>query len=1079
MKKFLLTCFALAIALYSLAQQRTISGKVTSAEDGSALPGVNVVVRGTTNGSVTDSDGNYTLAISGDAPALVFSFIGLQTAEVVVGERTIVDVQLTLDVTQLSEVIVTAQGIAREKKALGYSVASVGKDQIEARPVNDISRILQGKIPGVNITPVGGSAGTGSSINIRGYSSLTGSTQPLWVVDGVPFNSSSGSANAGAREDFMTGGAATSTSRFLDLDPNTIESINVLKGLAATVLYGDQGRNGVILVTTKSGASKKKETEISFQQTTSISEIASLPEYQNSYGNGFQQLAGAAPTFFSNWGPHFSEMDSTGSTFQFLNDATLRDAFPEYYFKRVPYEPTPDPLGFFRKGLVSNTSLTITGGTDKLGYNTSVAYTKEEGYAPGNELERLNISTGFNAALSSKFNLRTSLLFANTDFQTPPLNAATGGGASFGGVPSLYGQFLYTPRNIDVLNDPFETPDHRSVYYRPGNDIPNPLWVAKYTRETEVTNRIFSASTLTYDINENMNLSYRVGMDMSVSQFGREYNKGIGPTYANINNGVYQTQSLTTRIWNHDFIYGFNKAINSDISVSARVGVNARNDYSVRDGLYSEGQSVFGLMRHGNFQSASSRSSAFDGRVFNRIQEQQRYGVYGDFSFDFKNYLFLNLAARNDWTSTLEPANNSLFYPSASVSFVPTDAIESLKSNTLSYLKFRASYGTSAGFPPVYTTRSVVTQNLRGFIDVGGTISGEQTVANRLGNVNLKAELQQEIELGFEAKLFNEKLGIDFTVYDRSTRDLITEAPIDPATGYTTTFVNIGKLSNKGIELGLNATPITTSSGLQWNVIWNLTLVRPKVVELGNGIEEVVVAGQTTLGNFAIPGYPMNIIKGTGISEDGNGNRIVGTDGLYVQDPFLKILGDPNPKVTTSLINSLSFKGVTFSFQIDYRHGGKMYAATPGATIGRGVTKDVDFNHDLSFILPGVRQLGTDGDGNPNYVPNDIQITASDYGFNTQFFGYNEVAMFDATTIRLREISLGYTLPKSLLSKTPIKNVSIMLTGNNLWFNAVNVPKYVNYDTEVSSQGVDNGVGFDYLTGPSVRRYGAVLRLTF
>lgn len=1079
MKKFLLTCFALAIALYSIAQQRTISGKVTSAEDGSALPGVNVVVRGTTNGSVTDSDGNYTLAITGNDPALVFSFIGLQTAEVAVGERTIVDVQLTLDVTQLSEVIVTAQGIAREKKALGYSVASVGKDQIEARPVNDISRILQGKIPGVVITPVGGASGTGSSINIRGYSSITGSTQPLWVVDGVPFNSSSGSANAGEREGFMSGGAATSTSRFLDIDPNTIESINVLKGLAATVLYGDQGRNGVILVTTKSGGSKKRDLEIGFQQSTSITEIASLPKYQTSYGNGFQQLAGAAPTFFSNWGPSFNEFDSTGHTFQFLNDATLRDAFPEYYFKRVPYEPAPSPLGFFRKGLVSNTSLTIGGGTDKLGYNASVAYTKEEGYAPGNELKRLNISTGFNAALSSKLNLRSSLLYAHTDFETPPLNAATGGGASFGGVPSLYGQFLYTPINIDVLNDPFESPDHRSVYYRPGNDIPNPLWVAKYTRETEVTNRMFSSTSMTYDFNENLNLSYRLGLDFTQSRFGREYNKGIGPTYANINNGVYQTQTLTTTIYNHDLIFGFNKAITSDINLSARVGVNARNDYSVRDGLYSEGQSVFGLMRHGNFQSASSRSIAFDARVFNRIQEQQRYGVYGDFSFDYKNYLYLNLAARNDWTSTLEPGNNSLFYPSASLSFIPTDAFTNLKSNTLNYLKLRLSYGTSAGFPPVYTTRSIITQNLRGNIDAGGTIFGEQTVANRLGNVNLKAELQQEIEVGFEAKLFNEKLGVDFTVYDRSTRDLITEAPLDPSSGYTSTYINIGKLSNKGIEIGLNGTPVSTASGLQWNVIWNFTLVRPKVVELGSGLEDgVIVAGQTTLGNFAIPGYPMNIIKGTGISVDDNGNRIVGADGLYVQDPILKLLGDPNPKFTTSLINSLSFKGVTFSVQFDYRHGGKMYAATPSATIGRGVTKDVDFDHDLSFILPGVRPI-TDSEGNVTYMENDIQITASDYGFNTQFFGYNEVAMFDATTIRLREISLGYTLPKSMLSKTPLKGVSIQLTGNNLWFKAVNVPKYVNYDTEVSSQGVDNGVGFDYLTGPSVRRYGAVLRLTF
>jgi TonB-linked SusC/RagA family outer membrane protein len=1072
MKKLLLTCFALAVALISFAQERTVSGKVSSLEDGSPLPGVNVVVKGTTNGAVTDSDGNYKILTTGRDQALIFSFIGLETKEVLIGERTVVDVQLSLDITQLSEVIVTAQGIERDKKALGYAVSSVDKKQIEARPVNDISRVLQGKIPGVIITPSGGAAGTGASINIRGYSSLTGSTQPLWVVDGVPFNSATNNASG-----FTTGGTATATSRFLDIDPNTIETINVLKGLAATVLYGDQGRNGVIVVTTKSGSAKKQVSEVSFQQSLSISEIASLPDFQNNYGAGFQQLVGP---FFSNWGPHFDEIDSVAHPYQFLSDPSLRDAYPEYFFKRDPYEATPNPAGFFRKGIVSNTSIGISGGSDKLGYNASVAYTDEEGYAPGNDLKRLNITTGFNAAVTDKLNVRTRLIYANTDFQSPPLNGATGGGASFGGVPSLYGQFLYTPRNVDVLNLPFETPlDHKSIYYRGGNDIPNPLWVAKYAKETDVTDRFSVATNIAYDFNESINLSYRIGLDTYTQKQNREYNKGIGPTYPNINNGILQTQTLTNTIWNHDIILAFNKDLSSDISVAARIGVNARNDYFTRDGVYSEGQSVFGLMRHSNFSTSSSRSVAFDGRVFYRTTEQQRYGVYGDFSFDYKDYVFLNVAARNDWTSTLEPGNNSLFYPSASVSFVPTDAFESLKSNSLSFFKLRFSYGTSAGFPPVYTTRSVVAQNLRGFTDVGGALYGEHTISNLLGNKTLKAELQQEIEAGFEARLINDKIGIDFTMYDRSTKNLITEAPIDPSTGYTSTYTNIGKLSNKGIELGLNGTPVNTASGLQWDVTLNYTLVRPKVEKLGGGISEVVLYGFSDRGNFAIEGQPMNVIKGTGILEDGAGNRVVGSDGLYVLDPILKILGDPNPKWISALINTVSFKGFALSFQWEYRHGGKMYASTPSATIGRGVTTDTDFNRDLTFVLPGVKIVSTDSEGNRTYADNDIQITASDYGFNTQFFGYNEVGMFDATTVRLREISLGYTVPKSALGKLPFKGVSLQLTGNNLWFKAVNVPDGVNFDTEVSSQGVDNGLGFDYLTGPSVRRYGAVLKLTF
>lgn len=1069
MKKFLLVCFSFVFALSVWAQDRVVSGKVTSTEDGTALPGVNVVLKGTTNGTVTDADGNYRLTIPAAGGSLVFSFIGLTTQEIAIGDRSTVDISLGLDVTQLGEVVVTGQGIAKDKKALGYAVSSVGADQLAARPVNDISRVLQGKVPGVVITPTGGAAGTGSSINIRGYSSLTGSTQPLWVVDGVPFNSATNSASG-----FTTGGSAVATSRFLDIDPNTIESINVLKGLAATVLYGDQGRNGVILVTTKSGSGKRKQSEISFQQSLSISEIASLPTFQDSYGNGFQQLYGQ---FFSNWGPHFDEIDSVGMPFQFLSDPALRDAFPEYYFARESYDARPNPGGFFRKGLVSNTSVNMAGGSDKLSYNASVAYTKEEGYAPGNDLERLNISTGFTAAITDKFTIKTSILIANTDFASPPLNGATGGGASFGGVPSLYGQFLYTPRNVDVLNWPFETPlEKKSIYYRGGNDIPNPQWVAKYLKETDITNRFFNATTLSYDFTDNISLAYRVGYDTYTQTQTREYNKGIGPTYNVINRGVFQTQTFQNTIWNHDLIFSLSKDLTSDISMSARVGANARNDASHRDGIYSENQTVFGLMTHSNFQTSSSRSIAFDGRTFYRITEQQRYGVYGDFSFDYRDFVFLNVAGRNDWTSTLEEGFNSLFYPSVSGSFIPTEAFSGLKSNAMNMLKLRVGYGTSAGFPGVYSTRSVVSQNLRGFADASGAIYGEQTISDFLGNAKLNAELQQEIEAGFEAKFLQDRIGVDFTVYNRSTRDLITTAPIDPATGYTSTSTNIGKLSNKGIELALTGVAVKAGD-FTWDLGLNYTVVRPKVEELGGGISEIVLSGFTDRGNFAIAGRPTNIIKGSTILKSPDGVRVVGSDGLYQLDPILRELGDPNAKWLASLFNTFTYKGLTFAFQWDYRHGGKIYSSTASAVIGRGTSTDVDFNHDLTFILPGVKNIGTSDA--PNYVENDIQITASDYGFNTQFFGYNEVAMFDATTIRLREVSLSYVFPKSLLSKTPFTNASIQVNGNNLWFNSVNVPPGVNFDTEVSSQGVDNGLGFDYLTGPSTRRYGAVLRLTF
>ena len=1074
MKKFLLVCFAFVfVSSLVWAQERIVSGRVTAQEDGSPLPGVNVVLKGTTNGTVTDTDGNYKLSVPATGGTVVVSFIGFATQEIEIGTRSVIDFGMGLDTKQLSEVVVTAQGIASDKKALGYAVSSVSEEQLSQRPVNDISRVLQGKIPGVVINPSGGISGTGASINIRGYSTLTGSTQPLWVVDGVPFSSATNAASG-----FTTGGAATASSRFLDLDPNTIENISVLKGLSATVLYGDQGRNGVILVTTKSGSTKKRNSSISIQQSLSTTEIASWPKLQNNYGNGFQQFSGTSPVFFSNWGANFQETDSTGHPFQFISDPSVRDAFPQYYFKRTPYAAQRDPIGFFRKGLVSNTSLNFQGGTDKLTYNASVSYTNEQGYTPGNDLKRLNISTGFTAAVTSKFTIRTSLLYANTDLQTPPLNQATGGGASGGGVPSLYGQFLYTPRSVDVLGLPFETPlEHKTVYYRGGNDIPNPNWIAKYQKETDVTDRFFTTAVMSYDFTDNMSLSYKVGFDTYTERQNRMYNKGVGPTYPNIDRGVFQTQTLSNTIWNHDLIFTFNKNITSDIHLLARVGGNARNDYFIRDGIYSESQTVFGLFRHSNFQTASSRSTAFDGRVFYRTTMQQRYGVYGDFSFDYKNFLYLNLAGRNDWSSTLEQGNNTLFYPSASVSFVPTEAFTGLKSTNFNFLKFRLGFGTSAGFAPTYTTRNVIAQNLRGFINTAGTILGEQTVSDQLGNSKLKPELQQEIELGFEAKFFNDRLGIDFTVYNRTTRNLITSAPIDPSTGFTSTYTNVGKLENKGLEMGLSGTPLRMGA-FEWNMILNLTIVRPKVIDLGPDISEVVLSGFTTRGNFAIPGQPMNIIKGSHALLDPSGNRVVGTDGLYVADPNIGIIGDPNPKYLTTLINTFNYKGFSFAFQWDYRQGGKMFASTASATIARGTTTDTDYNRDLLVVLPGSKIVSTDANGVNTYAPNDKVQTPSNYGFGTQFFT-DEVAMFEVTTIRLREVSLGYSFPKSLLGKTPFKAASIQVNGNNLWFKAVNVPKGVNFDPEVGSQGVDNGLGFDYLTGPSVRRYGVVMKLTF
>ena len=404
---YVVAVFTMALSFEASAQQRVVTGTVISEEDGLGLPGATVLVKGTTVGTTTDLDGNYSINVPAGSDVLIFSFVGLKASEVAIGNRSVVNVTLTVDASHLSEVVVTAIGSEREKKALGYAVTSVDNSQLENRPEADVARVLQGKVPGVAITSTNGMSGSGTNMVIRGYSSATGSNQPLFVVDGVPFNTSSNAQNG-----FTTGGATTS-SRFLDIDPNNIESMSVLKGLSATVLYGDQGRNGVILITTKSGATKRKAAEVTINQSVFTNEAASLPTYGEIYGNGFQQGNGF---FFSNFGGRMDIGSTVNHPYATSSVAAIRNAFPQFWVDgkvggtpvKYEYKAYKDPSQFFfRQGLISNTSVQVSGGGDKTGFNASFGYTDEEGFAPGNELVKYNFGLGLNSAVTDKLSVNS------------------------------------------------------------------------------------------------------------------------------------------------------------------------------------------------------------------------------------------------------------------------------------------------------------------------------------------------------------------------------------------------------------------------------------------------------------------------------------------------------------------------------------------------------------------------------------------------------------------------------------------------------------------------------------------------
>ena len=1063
---FVVAVFTMILSFEVSAQQRVITGTVISEEDGLGLPGATVLVKGTTVGTTTDLDGNYSISVPAGSDVLIFSFVGLKASEVSIGSRSVVNVTLTVDAAQLSEVVVTAIGIEREKKALGYAVTSVDNAQLENRPESDVARVLQGKVPGVSITSTNGMSGSGTNMVIRGYSSATGSNQPLFVVDGVPFNTSTNAQNG------FTGGGATTSSRFLDIDPNNIESMSVLKGLSATVLYGDQGRNGVILITTKSGATKRKAAEVTINQSVFTNEAASLPTYGQEYGNGFQQAPGF---FFSNFGPSMNTGLQINHPYATSSVASVREAFPQFWVDgkvggtpvKYDYKAYKDPSQiFFRKGLISNTSVQVAGGSEKTGFNASFGYTDEEGFTPGNELKKFNFGLGVNSQISDKLSLKSSFTFAITDLDSPPANASYGSGSD---IPSVFGHVLFTPRSVDLENLPYENPvDKSSVYFRGGNDITNPNWLVRYYKNTSDVKRFFNSTSLNYDFNDDFSVTYRLGLDTYSELQEILYNKGGATANLATKNGYYRTININNTIWNQDLIVNWKKEFSDKFSMSALLGGNTRFDSYMQTGVASQGQLAFGLFRHSNF-STSSSNDAYSGGSMNNGVDERRYGVYSNITFDYSDYLFLNLSARNDWTSTVEAENRSILYPSANVSFIPTEAFTFLQNKkNINYLKLSGSYATSARFPGPYRTRAALDLSTRRFQTVAGTILNSNSISNFLPNSALKAELLKEAEFGIESKLFQSRLSLDVHYYNRTAQDQILTSLLDPSTGFTAQQINAGDVNNKGFEVQI-AYKIIRNKDWLWEVTANWTRNRSMVSNIPTELKEINYAGYSSPGNYAINGMPMGVIKAYGFKRDANGVRIVNSGGDYIYTDDLVIVGDPNANYQLTGISSLTYKGFSFRMQINYTDGGDIYSGTTRSLLARGVTKDTEFDRAAPYILPGVKEDGS---------VNNQQVSATQAYFNNMF-GPDESGMFDATVVRISDMSLSYALPEKMLSKTPFGSLTVSANGSNLWYYAPNFPKYVNFDPEVSSLGVSSGKGLEFINGPSARRMGVSLRVTF
>jgi TonB-linked SusC/RagA family outer membrane protein len=1076
----ILTLLLAFVVQLTFAQEKTISGTVTD-NSGLPLPGVNIIVKNTSNGTQSDFDGNYTLQAN-VGQTVVFSYVGFTTAErAVTANTSTINLQLEEDAAVLEEVVVTALGIKREKKALGYSVSSIDEEEIKSNPESDLTRILDGKSAGIQITTQNGLSGSANKVIIRGMNSFSGNNNALYVIDGVPYSNDTNESGS-----FVDGNMGSS--RSFDIDPSNIENIDILKGLAATTLYGTDGRNGVILITTKTGSSKsiaaKQEVEIS--SSYFFNEVASLPDYQDQYGGGFDQAFG---WFYSNWGPGFYKdglggwgafVDDTNTdgTKPFNSDGTVAhpystsaflDAYPDfkasYQGQRYDWKPRSSVKDFFKVGGAGTISMNIRGRSEdnKYNYGLSFAHVDDQGFTPGNEVSRTNLTVAGGAQLTNKLNARGSMTYTRTNYKTPPVSTSFGS-SSVGTGSSIFGDLFYTPRSIDFYELPFELPDGSSVYYRDDNAIQHPLWTVKNAKFSQITNRINGYASLDYNLTDNLNLFYQGSVDTYSEDNVNKQNRGGRVGDPITDSGFYDTYNNNNIIMDHKVVLSGNNYsfFNEKVDFNFLLGANSNSVNYNRIGISSSDQQVFDFFDHSGFVN--------QGQI-EFHQKRNIVGLYGQLGFDIVNSVFINLSGRNDWVSNTK-VNNSLFYPSASISFVPTSAFPGMKSDKgINYLKLRAGYGTSANFATGYPTVTTLNLDTQGWVDTTSNSTDDS-----VGNPNIKPELFSELEFGLEAKLFR-RINMDFSYYTRVTNDLIVEdQPIAVSTGASFSDKNIGQIDSWGVEADLGIDILNKADGFNWNFNVNFTTYETEVTDLGQDSELIIYEGFTNLGNGARVGYPLGAIFGSRIARDEDGNLLVDGAGNYAsqdldEDGLLPFIGDPNPDFQMNYTNTFSYKGLSLLVAVNHTSGGDIYSTTVASLMGRGLTTDTE-DRLSTFILPGVSQETGE--------PNDVQINNSNFYFDNGFASpADELSIYDASVVRLREVTLGYSIPTKLLNKTPFGKLTIKASAYNMWYDAYNTPEGINFDPNVAGLGAGNGQGFDYLTGPSSKRYGISITASF
>jgi len=1018
----ILLAFLLFAGLQGVFAQKTVTGKVTSSEDGSGMVGVPVVVKGTTIGTATDIDGNFSLSVPNDAETLVVSFIGMKTVELPIGTQTVFNVTLEPNVLALEDVVVTAFGISRQAKALTYAAQNVNPAALaEARSLNVVNS-LSGRVAGLSVTTASTGVGAEAKVLLRGNRSINGSSQPLYVIDGVPMGSIS------------------------NLSPDDIVSISVLKGANAAALYGSRANNGAIVVSTKSGQGAAEGLSVDLGFNYQASSAYFLDKMQNTYGQGANGLYQADGIL--SWGARMEGQ---------MVDHWSNDPNYSMYGQQYAYTAQPDNFkDYFQTGHSIATNLGIVLNTQKS--NTAFSYTNTQarGIVNTNNLASHNLNLRFGSKLSDKFTLDSKVTFIKQSFENV---FATGEGFD---NPMRY---LYVvPRNVrteDLQHYSFVNPagQVRQHYWKwNDNGTGNAYWTRNKVLRPRETQRVISMFSLKYQLLKDLSIMGRSAIDATSNRLEI---KSHNDTYTTAINGAYSNENNSSYGWNSDVLVNYNKKF-SNFVLDLNAGAN---------NYVTEYQQIGGNGAVFNIENLFALSNLQNPRPFEDYSKKEVNSVYGFGELSWKNAIFLNVTGRNDWSSTLPADNRSYFYPSVGLTAVISDLIT--LPELITHLKLRGSFAEVGNDTDPYQLAREAT------VGTGGVI----TLSSTQPNPDLKPERTRSLETGFDIRLLEDRVRLGFTWYQTNTYDQLFATPVPSGSGVSRIFQNGADVQNRGAEITLGAA-IVQGKDFSWDLDLNWSKNTSEVLEIAEGFD-VLSFGRDFIREYKlVAGQPFGEVYAKGWLRDDNGNVIVNqTTGLPEITPGMTVrVANFNPDWLAGISNIFRYKSFTFSSLIDFRQGGTFIAFTEAISAGSGIQDYTAIGRDPQSLLFGrdvfTDETGVAPDGSANSVATDAETFWNNVGGRNNPAG--EPFVRDASNIRMREMVLGYDLPKNIVSKTFFKSARISIVGRNLFF-IQNKAEYVDPEIMISTTSTSEKTaeGESAFPLPTTRNYGVTLNFGF